>query len=79
MLVHLYAPSNKNILTIFSQYGVSYHDLMISFWCCQGIYYYFYQVFKNKAEAIATANRAKGRGDGTVGIFAWIIVAAFAG
>ncbi|KAJ9673158.1 hypothetical protein PVL29_023023 [Vitis rotundifolia] len=45
----------------------------------QGIYYYFYQVFKNKAEAIATANRVKGRGDGTVGIFAWIIVAAFAG
>ncbi|KAH7848158.1 hypothetical protein Vadar_034453 [Vaccinium darrowii] len=45
----------------------------------QGIYYYFYQVFKNKAEAIAVAHRKKGRGDGTVGMFSWLVVAAFAG
>ncbi|XP_059634762.1 peroxisomal nicotinamide adenine dinucleotide carrier-like isoform X3 [Cornus florida] len=45
----------------------------------QGIYYYFYQVFKNKAEAIAVARRKKGRGDGTVGIFSWLLVAAIAG
>ncbi|KAM0964194.1 hypothetical protein ACFX2I_023040 [Malus domestica] len=45
----------------------------------QGIYYYFYQVFKNKAEAIAIARRAKGRGDGTIGMFSWLLVAAFAG
>ncbi|XP_059634761.1 peroxisomal nicotinamide adenine dinucleotide carrier-like isoform X2 [Cornus florida] len=44
-----------------------------------GIYYYFYQVFKNKAEAIAVARRKKGRGDGTVGIFSWLLVAAIAG
>ena len=45
----------------------------------QGIYYYFYQVFKNKAEAIAAARRDKGRGDGTVGMFSWLVVAAIAG
>lgn len=46
----------------------------------QGIYYYFYQVFKNKAEAIAAARKAiKGRGDGSVGMFSWLVVAAIAG
>ncbi|BFG30465.1 hypothetical protein CerSpe_167390 [Prunus speciosa] len=45
----------------------------------QGIYYYFYQVFKNKAEAIAVARKAKGHGDGTVGMFSWLLVAALAG
>ncbi|KAH7566953.1 hypothetical protein ACOSP7_011403 [Xanthoceras sorbifolium] len=45
----------------------------------QGIYYYFYQVFKNKAEAIAVARKHKGRGDGTVGMFSWLLVAALAG
>ncbi|PON73273.1 Mitochondrial substrate/solute carrier [Trema orientale] len=45
----------------------------------QGIYYYFYQVFKNKAESIAISRKTKGRGDGTVGMFSWLIVAALAG
>ncbi|KAK9270318.1 hypothetical protein L1049_025896 [Liquidambar formosana] len=45
----------------------------------QGIYYYFYQLFKNKAEATAASNRDQGRGDGTVGMFSWLIVAAIAG
>ncbi|XP_059459899.1 peroxisomal nicotinamide adenine dinucleotide carrier-like [Corylus avellana] len=45
----------------------------------QGIYYYFYQVFKNRAEAFAAALRDKGRGDGTVGMFSWLVVAAIAG
>ncbi|KAL5581622.1 hypothetical protein UlMin_014064 [Ulmus minor] len=45
----------------------------------QGIYYYFYQVFKNRAEAIAAARKLKGRGNGTVGIFSWLVVAAIAG
>ncbi|CAA7406925.1 unnamed protein product [Spirodela intermedia] len=45
----------------------------------QGIYYYFYQVFKNRAEAIAAARKIKGRGDGTVGMLSWLIVAAIAG
>ncbi|KAI9201062.1 hypothetical protein LWI28_017490 [Acer negundo] len=45
----------------------------------QGIYYYFYQLFKNKAEAIALARKHKGRGDGTLGMFSWLLVAALAG
>ncbi|XP_026662326.2 peroxisomal nicotinamide adenine dinucleotide carrier-like isoform X2 [Phoenix dactylifera] len=45
----------------------------------QGIYYYFYQVFKNRAEARAVARKKKGLGDGTVGMFSWLIVAAVAG
>ncbi|XP_057445219.1 peroxisomal nicotinamide adenine dinucleotide carrier-like isoform X2 [Lotus japonicus] len=45
----------------------------------QGIYYYFYQVFKNKAVAIAAARKVKGHGDGTVGMFGWLVVAAIAG
>lgn len=45
----------------------------------QGIYYFVYQVFKNKAVAIAAARKLKGRGDGTVGMFGWLIVAAIAG
>ncbi|KAF3771877.1 Peroxisomal nicotinamide adenine dinucleotide carrier [Nymphaea thermarum] len=45
----------------------------------QGIYYYFYQVFKNKAEAIAVARKKEGLGDGTVGMFSWLVVAAMAG
>jgi adenine nucleotide transporter 17 len=52
---------------------------IVSFSCWQGVYYYFYQVFKNKAEAIATARKAKGRGDGTIGMFSWLTVAALAG
>lgn len=44
-----------------------------------GIYYYFYQVFKNKAEAIAVARLHKGRGDGSLGMFSWLLVAALAG
>jgi adenine nucleotide transporter 17 len=49
------------------------------FKCCQGIYYFFYQIFKNKAVAIAAARKVKGHGDGTVGMFGWLIVAAIAG
>ncbi|XP_020112864.1 peroxisomal nicotinamide adenine dinucleotide carrier-like isoform X1 [Ananas comosus] len=45
----------------------------------QGIYYYFYQLLKNKAEAAALARKKKGHGDGTLGMFSWLIVAAIAG
>ncbi|KAF7808262.1 peroxisomal nicotinamide adenine dinucleotide carrier-like [Senna tora] len=45
----------------------------------QGIYYYFYQVFKNKAVAIAAARKVKGYGDGTVSMLGWLVVAAIAG
>jgi adenine nucleotide transporter 17 len=53
--------------------------MLIFFKCCQGIYYFFYQIFKNKAVAIAAARKVKGYGDGTVGMFGWLVVAAIAG
>ena len=52
---------------------------MLSFEIYQSIYYSFYQAFKNKAEAIAAANKIKGIGDGTPGMLSWLIVAALAG
>eukprot|EP00250_Pteridium_aquilinum_P003931 c14194_g1_i1 orf=218-1318(-) len=45
----------------------------------QGVYYYFYQLFKDEAEAIALRRKRKGFGDGTTGMFSSLIVAALAG
>lgn len=45
----------------------------------QGVYYYIYQIFRNKAEAMALDRRKKGAGDGTVGMFSSLLVAAFSG
>ncbi|KAF3331212.1 peroxisomal nicotinamide adenine dinucleotide carrier-like protein [Carex littledalei] len=45
----------------------------------QGVYYYFYQLLKNKVEARAIARKKEGRGDGTVGMLSWLVVAAIAG
>ncbi|KAK8629650.1 hypothetical protein V6N13_078483 [Hibiscus sabdariffa] len=45
----------------------------------QGVYYYFYQIFRNKAENKALENRKKGIGDGSVGMLSSLIVAALSG
>lgn len=45
----------------------------------QGVYYYFYQIFRNKAEAAALERMKRGIGDGSVGMFSSLVVAAFAG
>ncbi|KAK2637293.1 hypothetical protein Ddye_032085 [Dipteronia dyeriana] len=45
----------------------------------QGVYYYFYQIFRNKAEATALAHKKNGIGDGSVGMFSSLVVAALAG
>uniref|UniRef100_A0A0E0CI71 Peroxisomal nicotinamide adenine dinucleotide carrier n=1 Tax=Oryza meridionalis TaxID=40149 RepID=A0A0E0CI71_9ORYZ len=45
----------------------------------QGIYYYFYQILKNKVEDLAVARGKKGLGDGTVGMLSWLGIAAVAG
>ncbi|OAY85443.1 Peroxisomal nicotinamide adenine dinucleotide carrier [Ananas comosus] len=37
------------------------------------------QLLKNKVEAAALARKKKGHGDGTLGMFSWLIVAAIAG
>ncbi|XP_068668412.1 peroxisomal nicotinamide adenine dinucleotide carrier [Aristolochia californica] len=45
----------------------------------QGVYYYFYQIFRNRAEAAALAQYRNGMGDGSVGMFSSLIVAALSG
>ncbi|CAK9135729.1 unnamed protein product [Ilex paraguariensis] len=45
----------------------------------QGVYYYFYQIFRDKAEAIAIERKRKGIGDGSVGMFSSLVVAALSG
>lgn len=45
----------------------------------QGVYYYFYQIFRNKAEAAALERKAKGLGDGSVGMLSSLVVAALSG
>ncbi|XP_041993844.1 peroxisomal nicotinamide adenine dinucleotide carrier-like [Salvia splendens] len=45
----------------------------------QGVYYYFYQIFRNKAEATALERKRNGFGDGSVGMLSSLVVAAMAG
>lgn len=45
----------------------------------QGVYYYFYQILRNKAEVAALEHRKKGIGDGSVGMFSSLVVAALSG
>ncbi|KAL3820167.1 hypothetical protein ACJIZ3_006072 [Penstemon smallii] len=45
----------------------------------QGVYYYFYQIFRNKAEATALELKKKGAGDGSVGMLSSLVVAALSG
>ncbi|XP_015877271.2 peroxisomal nicotinamide adenine dinucleotide carrier [Ziziphus jujuba] len=45
----------------------------------QGVYYYFYQIFRNKAEVAALERRKLGIGDGSVGMFTSLLVAALSG
>lgn len=45
----------------------------------QGVYYYFYQIFRDKAEAVARERKRKGFGDGSVGMFSSLVVAALSG
>ena len=65
---HLIIPSSLIVLCIIF---VVFH--------LQGIYYYFYQLLKNKVEDVAAARGKKGLGDGTVGMFSWLVIAAVAG
>lgn len=45
----------------------------------QGVYYYFYQIFRNKAEAAAIDRKKRGMGDGSVGMLSSLVVAALSG
>ncbi|XP_010262781.1 PREDICTED: peroxisomal nicotinamide adenine dinucleotide carrier-like isoform X1 [Nelumbo nucifera] len=45
----------------------------------QGVYYYFYQIFRSRAEVTALDRWRKGVGDGSVGMLSSLVVAALAG
>ncbi|KAK1270240.1 Peroxisomal nicotinamide adenine dinucleotide carrier [Acorus gramineus] len=45
----------------------------------QGVYYYFYQIFRNRAEVAAQNRWKRGIGDGSVGMFSSLVVAALSG
>ncbi|KAK9700061.1 hypothetical protein RND81_08G214700 [Saponaria officinalis] len=45
----------------------------------QGVYYYFYQIFRDKAEATAYDRKKRGLGDGSVGVLSSLVVAALSG
>lgn len=47
--------------------------------CLQGVYYYFYQIFRNQAEIAALEGKKKGIGDGSVGMFSSLLAAALSG
>ncbi|KAJ0558528.1 putative mitochondrial carrier domain protein [Helianthus annuus] len=47
--------------------------------CSQGVYYYFYQIFRSKAEAAALKHKKEGSGDGSVGMLSSLMVAAMSG
>ncbi|KAH9620205.1 hypothetical protein KSS87_016608 [Heliosperma pusillum] len=75
-------PSGGTLVIKTEGWGGLYSGLKPSLFgtvASQGVYYYFYQVFKNKAESISAARKAKGLGDGNVGMMSWLAVAAAAG
>lgn len=45
----------------------------------QGVYYYFYQIFRNRAEVAALEHKKRGKGDGSVGMLSSLFVAALSG
>ncbi|RYR08913.1 hypothetical protein Ahy_B05g076787 [Arachis hypogaea] len=45
----------------------------------QDVYYYFYQIFRIKAKVAALEQKKLGIGDGSIGMFSSLIVAAFSG
>eukprot|EP00271_Cylindrocystis_brebissonii_P010316 TRINITY_DN26492_c0_g1_i1.p1 TRINITY_DN26492_c0_g1~~TRINITY_DN26492_c0_g1_i1.p1 ORF type:complete len:399 (+),score=97.27 TRINITY_DN26492_c0_g1_i1:757-1953(+) len=47
--------------------------------CSQGVYYYFYQLFRDKMEGIVLRRKLRGKGNGSVGMGESLLVAALAG
>ncbi|CAN4095788.1 unnamed protein product [Withania somnifera] len=45
----------------------------------QGVYYYFYQILRNRVETDALERKKNGIGDGSVGMFSSLLVAALSG
>lgn len=53
--------------------------IYLLFLLVQGVYYYFYQIFRNKAEVAALERSKMGIGDGSVGMLSSLVVAALSG
>ncbi|KAK4493302.1 hypothetical protein RD792_017815 [Penstemon davidsonii] len=70
------APSLVGTATSQFSYLISY---MIATLMEQGVYYYFYQIFRNKAEATALELKKNGVGHGSVGMLSSLVVAALSG
>lgn len=49
------------------------------FFLIQGVYYYFYQILRSRAETDALVRKKNGIGDGSVGMFSSLVVAALSG
>jgi hypothetical protein len=45
----------------------------------QGVYYYFYQLLRNEAEARAQKSKKRGNADASVGMLTSLVIAALAG
>lgn len=65
--------------TLLCQFLIYLYGFLVNYFFVQGVYYYFYQIFRDKAEATALERKRKGLGDGTVGIFSSLVVAALSG
>ncbi|KAF3633809.1 hypothetical protein FXO37_26828 [Capsicum annuum] len=61
--------TSEGLLMIYSGLKPSLLEIAMT----QGVYYYFYQVFKNKVKAITTADKKRGQGDGSAGMFSWLV------
>lgn len=76
-------PTNEFLRVIKQEgWGGLYRGLgpsMVGTICSQGVYYYFYQLFKDKADALYLQKKKNGSGDWTVGMLGSLLVAALAG
>lgn len=64
---------------IYSMVTCLFNVLISLNFMAQGVYYYFYQIFRNKAEAAALQQKKMGVGDGSVGMLSSLVVAALSG
>lgn len=73
-LVGLFASFFSRFVKVDMCFGI-----LIRVCWCQGVYYYFYQIFRNRAEAKALERSRRGLGDGSVGMLQSLTVAALSG
>lgn len=77
----LFGSSKKIIIWTSEQvlYFIYIHGILQLLFLVQGVYYYFYQIFRNKAEVASLERMKAGIGDGSVGMLSSLLVAAVSG